>query len=288
MLSLNLKDAYLHVPVQFNKYLRFAVSNQHFQFVCLPFGLSTSPRTFSKVLLPIIAILCRQGLQAFHYLDNILLTAKNLQILLNHRQILINTLQEFGWLINWGKSQLEPSQRLLFLGAVLDTHRNTIELPREKMATLLSKLEEISMTYLSASCCLSLLGMLSAMIPMVRWAHWRMRIFQKGFLNQWRKQSARPKDSANSGDEKVPRMVKSSKSPQMPSTSTRSPASDNIRCLSIRMGRTLQWVPSPRQGEKQTERGLQCDRIEGSPLCTESISHDFPIWVRDAPSLPTD
>lgn len=111
MLSLDLKDAYLHVPVnpQFHKYLRFAVSNQHYQFVCLLFGLSTSPRTFSKVVLPIIAILRRQGLQVFHYLDDILLMAESPQILLNHRQILIEKLQEFGWIINWRKSQLQPS-----------------------------------------------------------------------------------------------------------------------------------------------------------------------------------
>lgn len=49
------------------------------------------------------------------------------------------------------------------------------------------------MTYLSVSRCLSLLGTVAAMIPMVKWAHWRMRIFQKGFLNQWRKQSVRQK-----------------------------------------------------------------------------------------------
>lgn len=51
---------------------------------------------FSKVLLPVIVILRKQGLQVFHYLDYILLVAWNSQILLNHREILVQTLQKFG------------------------------------------------------------------------------------------------------------------------------------------------------------------------------------------------
>lgn len=115
--------------------------------------------------------------------------------------------------------------KVVFLGAVLDTHRNTIEMPKEKMTALLTKVEGISkMTYLSASRSLSLLGTLAATIPMVRWAHWRMRIFQKGFLDQWQKHLSPTKDSTNLKDEKVPRMVeRSSKSSQTPSTSTRPP-----------------------------------------------------------------
>lgn len=79
MLSLDLKDAYLHVSVHphFHKYFLFAVSDQHFQFGCLPFGLYTSTRTFSKILLSVIAIVHRQGLQAFHYLDDILLVTQS-------------------------------------------------------------------------------------------------------------------------------------------------------------------------------------------------------------------
>lgn len=65
MLSVDLSDAYLHIPVHqtFQKYLRFAIGHQHFKFQSLPFGISTAPRTFTKVLLPVIAHLREKGLR---------------------------------------------------------------------------------------------------------------------------------------------------------------------------------------------------------------------------------
>lgn len=59
MASVNLQDAYLHVPIDaaHQRFLRFAIEGLHFQFRCLPFGLCTAPRTFSKVLSVVIAVL---------------------------------------------------------------------------------------------------------------------------------------------------------------------------------------------------------------------------------------
>ena len=50
--SLDLQDAYMHVPVlpAHRAYLRFAFQNVHYQFKVLPFGLMTAPRVFTKVL----------------------------------------------------------------------------------------------------------------------------------------------------------------------------------------------------------------------------------------------
>lgn len=44
MLSIDLRDDYFHVPIHlsFQQYLRFSLSPCHFQFRCLPFGLTTS------------------------------------------------------------------------------------------------------------------------------------------------------------------------------------------------------------------------------------------------------
>ena len=46
MASIDIKDAYLHVPIHptHQKFLRFAVEHRHFQFVALPFGLATVPQ----------------------------------------------------------------------------------------------------------------------------------------------------------------------------------------------------------------------------------------------------
>ncbi len=52
--SLDLKDAYFHVPITSvdQKYLRFSWQGQCYQYRSLPFGLSSAPRTFTKVLRP--------------------------------------------------------------------------------------------------------------------------------------------------------------------------------------------------------------------------------------------
>ena len=52
--SIDIRNAYLHVPMHqaVRKYLRFVVNKKVYQFTCLPFGLATSPREFTKLLRP--------------------------------------------------------------------------------------------------------------------------------------------------------------------------------------------------------------------------------------------
>lgn len=188
MLSIDLQDAYLHIPIHgaFQKFLRFSVGQGHFQFRSLPFGISTAPRTFTKVLLPAIAFLREKGLRVHHYLDDILLLSSSQEPLVQHREILVSTLMSLGWIINWQKSNTQPTQRMVFLGAELDTRANTVELPREKSSLLIQKVKEaIPASCLPARAYLSLLGSLSATIPMVRWAQWNTRPLQASFLRQW-------------------------------------------------------------------------------------------------------
>ena len=57
MISLDLKDAYVHVPIfpSHRKFLRFALTDRQgslhvYQWKVLPFGLATAPRLFTKLL----------------------------------------------------------------------------------------------------------------------------------------------------------------------------------------------------------------------------------------------
>ena len=49
--SIDLSDAYLHIPIHLNsrKYLRFFHRSQVFQFTSLPFGLATAPQVFTML-----------------------------------------------------------------------------------------------------------------------------------------------------------------------------------------------------------------------------------------------
>lgn len=50
--TIDLKDAYFHIPIAEHhwRFLRFAFQGKHFQFRVLPFGLSLSPRVFTRVV----------------------------------------------------------------------------------------------------------------------------------------------------------------------------------------------------------------------------------------------
>lgn len=106
------------------------------------FGITSAPRTFTKVLLPLIALLREKGLRVSHYLDNIILLAHSRQTMLMHQELLVTTLQMFGWVINLPKSRLLPSQRMVFLGALLGTVRNSVSLPQDKMISIQARVRQ--------------------------------------------------------------------------------------------------------------------------------------------------
>ena len=94
MAPLDLKDAYYSIPVmkEHRKYLRFLFNGQLYQFTCLPNGLSSCPRKFTKTLKPILTTLHKDGHIASGYLDDIYLQGKNYNDCLRN---IVNTLKLF-------------------------------------------------------------------------------------------------------------------------------------------------------------------------------------------------
>ena len=77
MAVLELKDAYYSVPINplHKKYLIFEYKDTLYEFTCLPNGLASAPRVFTKVMKPIIALLRSKGYLLVIYIDDILLLA---------------------------------------------------------------------------------------------------------------------------------------------------------------------------------------------------------------------
>ena len=88
MVSIDLKDAYLSVAVaeEHRKYLRFQWERQLYEFLCLPFGLSSAPRTFTKLLKPVMSLIRQQGVRSIVFLDDMLLMAGSRERLLRQVQ----------------------------------------------------------------------------------------------------------------------------------------------------------------------------------------------------------
>ena len=135
MLKLDLKDAYFSVPLDQHsqKYVRFKWDKTLYQFQCLCFGLSPAPRVFSKILKVPISLLRRLGVRLIIFLDDILLVASTPEELRRMRDTTIFLLQSLGFLINVKKSVFEPTQKIEFLGMVVDSVEMTLSLPEEKV-----------------------------------------------------------------------------------------------------------------------------------------------------------
>ena len=75
MARMDLKDAYFSVLIaeQHQKLLRFCWEQRSYQFTCLPFGLSTAARVFTKVLKPVMTFLREKNVRCKIYLDDLLL-----------------------------------------------------------------------------------------------------------------------------------------------------------------------------------------------------------------------
>ena len=73
MTKLDLRNAYLTVPVDKTSriYLRFIWKGVLYQFTCLPFGLSSSGRIFTRAMKPVIAFLRAIGIRLLIFLDDI-------------------------------------------------------------------------------------------------------------------------------------------------------------------------------------------------------------------------
>ena len=101
MVALHLQIAYFHIPVLqvHQRYLRFTMGQEHFQFAVLPFGLTSAPLVFTKVMAVVAAHLQRSGVPVFPYFDDWLQKAGLPQVVLTHVQTKANLLTSLGFTI---------------------------------------------------------------------------------------------------------------------------------------------------------------------------------------------
>ena len=117
MFKLDLKDAYLMVPVieQHHKYLSFQWGQRCFHFTSLPFGLSSAPWIFTKVTRPFVQYLRTRDIRMIIYLDDMLFLHQQEEKLLEARGLALDLLENLGILVNYKKSELSPTQKISFL-----------------------------------------------------------------------------------------------------------------------------------------------------------------------------
>ncbi len=185
--AIDLKDAYFHVSIlpRHRPFLRFAFEGRAWQYRVLPFGLSLSPRVFTKVVEGALAPLREVGVRILNYLDDWLILAQSREQLCDHRDLVLRHLSQLGLRVNWEKSKLSPAQRISFLGVELDSVSMTARLTEERAQSVLNCLSSFEAGLWSTETvseapgaygirsCVTPLGLLH-MRPLQHWLHSRV------------------------------------------------------------------------------------------------------------------
>lgn len=148
MASIDLEDAYYAVSIhkESRKYLRFQFLDKTFEFVCLPFGLCTSPYIFTKILKPVVKSLRSKGFLSTIYLDDILCIDDSIEKCRDNVSETKELLLSLGFLINERKNSFEPSKKCKFLGFIIDSEKYCIELTKDKRENLINMINKILAT----------------------------------------------------------------------------------------------------------------------------------------------
>ena len=100
--------------------------------MCLPNGLSSGPRKFTKLLKPPLATLRRDKDVVSAYIDDLIRIARNYKMCSNNVFSVVNLLDSLGFVVHPEKSQFIPSQKLEYLGFVIDSVNMTVTMTSRK------------------------------------------------------------------------------------------------------------------------------------------------------------
>ena len=106
----------------------------------LPFGLSSCPRVFMKLLLQVVRHVHSQGHKPNPYIDDLLGASRSYLGAREGCHLLVSPLLSLGYVINLRKSQLEPSQDRVPLGARVQTLLGRVSVPRAQAAVLVGRI----------------------------------------------------------------------------------------------------------------------------------------------------
>ena len=244
-ISIDLKDAYFHIPIHpaHKKYLRFYIQGKAFQFTCLCFGPTVTPRSFTKVVavIHVAAYLRVQNLRLAVYLDDWFLVNQIKTFLMADKEKSLSLLVKLGFLVNIEKSTLCPSQTITYIGAVFLLNKGMVSPTLERIlkieqAIFLIKREPTAQNFLH------LLELMASCIELVPHALLFMRPVQLHLLHYWRPDKRSPshntsKQTLGKSFELVAKQGQSIVGKTIPSA-TKYESIDN-RCLKTRLWRSF-------------------------------------------------
>ena len=180
--TVDLRDAYFHIPIHrdHRKYLRFFFQGNAYEYTVLPFGLSLSPRTFTKCMEAALGPLRRQGIHILNYLDDWLICSPTEHQAQLDTMAVLSHLENLGLALNREKSCLIPSQRVEYLGLVLDSSLLRAVLTLRRTVVLMDSFSQLTVSkHITVKCGRRLLGLMAAASQVVPLGLLHMRPLQR-------------------------------------------------------------------------------------------------------------
>ena len=147
--TFDITQGYHHVDVHpdFYEYLgfhwHFEGEVRYFVFVVLPFGLTSAPFVFTKIVRCLVKFWRGQGIKICVYLDDGLGVENSSVLARKHSKIVERSLLNSGFLANKTKIIWEPTQTISWLGISTDLHQGLMYITEKRVKTLFETLDSI-------------------------------------------------------------------------------------------------------------------------------------------------
>ena len=192
MISLDLQDAYLQVPVylESRKYLRFCLGDKVYQFSGSVLWTVIRTSSLHSCHGPGLLHHASFGFRTLRYLDDWLVLGSSLQEIVRARDFLLALCLELGIQVNLPKSSLTPPQRQDYLGMTLQSSPLRAFPTQACVQKVLCLVDEFSSSRVQPlSLWRSLLGVMSSLSTLIPGSRLQMRALQH------RLQVSRPRES---------------------------------------------------------------------------------------------
>lgn len=186
MATIDLRDAYYMVPIatEHRKFLRFYWDGKLYQYTCLPNGLSSAPRLFTKLMKPCYANLRLAGHTISGYIDDSFIqgqTYENASTAITQSKGLLRSL---GFIIHPEKSMNYPSQQVKVLGFEIDSTTMKVSLTLDKKEKLKQLCQEmIDLSHQSIRNVAKIIGKMVSSFPGVEYGRLNYRHLEIAKIN---------------------------------------------------------------------------------------------------------
>ena len=143
--SVDFSDAYHHIPMSdsHRKYLCFQVNGILYWYLALPFGLNTAPSVFTTVMKPLKTWGRERLTLLFQYLDDWFNAEPTALAALKNTVLFIHKCLELGLIVNLAKSDVQPSQQIIFLGILFDFVSGKVRPSEKALAEVKLKIDRL-------------------------------------------------------------------------------------------------------------------------------------------------